>query len=85
MAKLFPYTGYPYQQVYTDSRPFSTEVAGSDTYYTRWRNIDTAQTIERIKKVGNEWQWGYAKGTWAERAGLTYVDWLTFSQSGDWD
>ena len=85
MAKLFPYQGFPQLNIYTDSRPFGVEVAGSDTYYRRWRNIATTQTIERIKKVSNEWQYAYAQGTWANRATLTYVDWLTYANSGDWE
>lgn len=84
MSKLFPYPGTGGQlPIYSDSRPFGVEVAGSDTYYRRWRDIETDQTIERTKKVGDEWQYAYAKGTWANRTSLTYVDWYTYNQSGD--
>lgn len=86
MARLFPYPGTSGQlQIYTDSPPYCVDEGTTNVTYIAWLSTAGKQTICKIDETTNPQTMGFAFGTWAERAALTYVDWLTYSQSGDWE
>jgi len=84
--KLFPYSGTSNQQnIYSDTPPYYVDEGTTNITYVAWLSQAGAQTIMKVNETADPYTIGFAYGTWAGRAALTYVDWLTYSNSGDWE
>jgi hypothetical protein len=83
--KLFPFSGRPSLPIYTDTPPYYVDRATTNVVYIAWLSQSGGQTIMKIDKTADPHTLGFAYGTWANRASLTYVDWVTYSEAGTWE
>ena len=78
---LFNAYNTPHLPIHVDTPPRYIDNSTASTFYSCWEEIATAQYIEKTIEIGGEYEIGYALGTWAGRAGLTYVGYHEFDWS----